>query len=64
MNYNYRVLMSVCVCVSVCLSMYTITPKNNGSIHLQLEHILLHVYGNSSDEFDIVHFPIKVKVTA
>ena len=64
--------MSVCVClclfvclrvlVSVCLSVYTITQKNNGLIHLKLEHIV--VYDNSSDEFDIGHCPIKVKVTA
>ena len=31
--------------------------KNNGSIHLKLEHIV--VYQNSSDEFDIGHCPIK-----
>ena len=30
------------------------------SIHLKLEHIV--VYENSSDEFDIGHCPIKVKV--
>ena len=42
--------MFVCVCVSVCLSVYTITKKN-GSIDLKLEHIV--VYKNSSDEFDI-----------
>ena len=34
--------------------------KNNGSIDLKLEHIV--VYENSSDEFDIGHCPIKVKV--
>ena len=58
------VCVSVCVgvCVSVCLSVYTIIKKNNGSIHLKLEHIV--VYENSSDEFDIGHCPIKVKVTA
>ena len=52
---------SVCLswCLSVCLSVIMI---NNGSIHLKLEHIV--VYGNSSDEFDIGHCPIKVKVTA
>ena len=57
-NRNYRVLVSVCV--SVCLSVYTITQ--NGSIDLKLEHIV--VYENSSDEFDIGHCPIKVKVMA
>ena len=36
--------------------------KNNGSIHLKLEHIV--VYENSSDEFDIGHCPIKAKVMA
>ena len=50
----YRVFMSVYL--SVCLSVYTIT-KNNGSIHLKLEHIV--VYENSSDEFNIGHCPIK-----
>ena len=36
--------------------------KNNGSIDLKLEHTV--VYENSSDEFDIGHCLIKVKVTA
>ena len=49
----------LCVCVSVCVHD---NSKNNGSIHLKLEHIV--VYGNSSDEFDIGHCPIIVKVTA
>ena len=58
---------SVCVClsvlVSVCLSVCVHkNSKNNGSIHLEFEHIV--VYRNSSDEFDIGHCPIKVKVTA
>ena len=35
--------------------------KNNGSIQMKLEHIV--VYEISSDEFDIGHCPIKVKVT-
>ena len=51
--------MSVCVCVSVCKHD---NSKNNGSIHLKLEQSL--VYENSSDEFDIGHCSIKVKVTA
>ena len=53
--------MSVCVCLCVCLCdcVYDNT-KNNGSVHLKLEHIV--VYENSSDEFDIGHYPIKVKV--
>ena len=48
----------VCVCVSDCVHD---NSKNNGSIHCKLEHIV--VYGISSDEFDIGHCPIKVKVT-
>ena len=36
--------------------------KNNGSIHLKLEHVV--VFENSSDEFDIGHCLIKVKVMA
>ena len=36
--------------------------KNNGSIHLKLEHI--EVYETGSAEFNIGHCPIKVKVTA
>ena len=36
--------------------------KNNGSIHVKLEHVV--VFENSSDEFDIGHCPIKVKVMA
>ena len=50
---------SLSVCLSVCVHD---NSKNNGSIHLKLEHIV--VYGNSSDKFDIGHCPIKVKVTA
>ena len=49
------------ICVSVCAPVYTITQKNNGSIHLKLEHI---VYVNSSDEFDIELCATKVEVTA
>ena len=53
----------VSVCLSVCLSVCVHdNSKNNGSIDLKLEHIV--VYENSSDEFDIGHCPIKVKVTA
>ena len=47
------------VCVSVCVHD---NSKNNGSIDLKLERIV--VYENSSDEFDIGHCPIKVKVMA
>ena len=53
---------SVCLCVR--MTVYTIIKKNtsNGSIHLKLEHIV--VYENRSDEFDIGHCLIKVKVMA
>ena len=50
-------------CLSECLSVCVHdNSKDNGSIDLKLEHIV--VYENSSDEFDIGHCPIKVKVTA
>ena len=51
-------------CLFVCLSAVCVhhNSKNNGSIDLKLEHIV--VYENSSEEFDIGHCPIKVKVTA
>ena len=51
----YSTHFRLCVCVHD-------NSKNNGSIDLKLEHI--DVYENSSDEFDIGHCPIKVKVTA
>ena len=56
----------VCVCLSVSLSVCVCVcvhdnSKNNGSIDLKLEHIV--VYENSSHEFNIGHCPIKVKVT-
>ena len=51
------------VCVSVCVSVSVHdNSKNNGSIHMKLEHIV--VYEISSDEFNIGHCLIKVKVTA
>ena len=53
--------MSVCVCVCVSVCVHD-NSKNNGSIHLKLEHIV--VYENSLDEFNIGHCPNKVKVTA
>ena len=56
---HVRLCVCVCVCLSVCVHD---NSKNNGSIHLKLGHIV--VYENSSDEFDIGHCPIKVKVTA
>ena len=55
--------MSVCVCVSVYLSVSVHdNSKHNGSIHLKLEHVV--VYENNSEVFDIGHCLIKVKVTA
>ena len=60
-DYSLSVCLSVCVsvCLSVCVHD---NSKNNGSIYGKLEHTV--VYENSSDEFDIGHCPIKVKVTA
>ena len=52
------ICVGVCVCLSVCVHD---NSKNNDSIHLKLEHIV--VYENISVEFDIKHCPIKVKVT-
>ena len=43
-----------CVCVHD-------NSKNDGAINLKLEYVV--TYGNSFDEFDIGHCPIKVKVT-
>ena len=57
------VCLCVCLCVCVCLSVCVHdNSKNNGSIHLKLENIV--VYENSLDKFDIRHCLIKVKVTA
>ena len=56
---------SVCLCVSFCVCVCVCVPdnlKNNFSIHLKLEHIV--VYENSSDQFDNGHCPINFKVTA
>ena len=46
-------------CVSVCVYIHD-NSKNNGSIYLKLEQMVVHE--NSSDEFDIGHCLIKVKV--
>ena len=59
--------MCLSVCLAVCLAVFLCVcvhdnSKSNGSIHLKLEHIV--VYENISDEFDIEHYLIKVKVTA
>ena len=53
-----RVFPSFRLCVCVCVHD---NSKNNGSIHFNLEHVV--VFENSSEEFDIGHCPIKVKVT-
>ena len=45
--------MCVCVCVHD-------NSKNNGSILLKLEQVV--VFETNSDEFNIGHIPIKVKV--
>ena len=64
------VLACVCACVCVCMHAYVAVcvhndSKNNCSIHLKLEHIVVDVlYENSSDDFNIGHCPIRVKVTA
>ena len=50
----------MCLSVSVCVCVHD-NSKNNGSIDLKLEHIV--VYESSSDEFDIGHCPIKVNFT-
>ena len=52
-------LESVCVCVQVCV--LVCFSKRNRSRNMKLEYIV--VYENSSDEFDIEHHQIKVKVT-
>ena len=65
--------MRLCVCpsiklskfvaVCVCLSAYVHDSlKNNGSINLKLEHIVVYVHENSPDEFDIGHCLLKVEV--
>ena len=52
-HVRLSVFVRVCVCVQD-------NSKNNGSIHLKLEHIV--VYENRSDEFDIGYCPVKVTV--
>ena len=60
-NRKYRVLVSV-VCLSVCLSVCKHdNSKNKGPRILKFEYIV--GYEKSSDEFDIGHCPITVKVT-
>ena len=54
----------MCACVRACVRLSVCVhdnSRNNASIHLKLAHIV--VYENSSDEFDIGHFVIKVKVS-
>ena len=50
------------VCLSVCLCVCLQNNSKNGLIYLKLEHTAVNE--NSSDEVDIGHCPIKVKVTA
>ena len=50
----------MCVCVCVCV--YD-NSKRNPSRNTILEYTVIHVYENSSGEFDIEHHRIKVKVT-
>ena len=67
---NYRVLVrvSVCVCVCVCVRVCVCVflhdnSKRNRSRNTKSEYIVVPVYKNSSDEFDIELHRIKVKVT-
>ena len=61
LDRKYRVLVSV-VCLSVCLSVCKHdNSKNKWSRILKFEYIV--GYEKCSDEFDIGHCPIKVKVT-
>ena len=69
LNRKYRVLVFVCLsvclagCLCVCLSVCKHdNSKNKGPRILIFEYIV--GYEKSSDEFDIGHYPIKVKVTA
>ena len=62
MSVCVSVLVSWCLCVCVSSVCVPDNSKNNGSIQMKLEHIV--VYEISSDEFDIGHCPIKVKVTS
>ena len=60
---NYRVPVRVCVCVCVCVCLHD-NSKRNRSRNMKFEYIVvLGVYENSSDEFDMEHHRIKVKVT-
>ena len=58
MSVCVSVSVCVCVCVSVCVHD---NSKNNGSIHMKHVHII--VYENRSEDFEIGHCLIKVKVT-
>ena len=50
-----------CMCVCLCVCVHD-NSKNNGSVNLKLEHIVVDVY--SSEDIDMGHCPIKFKVTA
>ena len=66
--FVYRGLINImfdmpCIIVAVYqISCNYRVPKNNGLIHLKLEHVV--VYEKSSDKFNIGHCLIKVKATA
>ena len=61
----HKVVMSVCVCVCVCVrerACVRVCVCVCVCVHEHIEHIV--EYGNSSDEFDIGHCPMKFEVTA
>ena len=51
MSVCVSVCVPVCLCFCLCVCVHS-NSKNNGSIHLKLEHIV--VYENSLDEFNII----------
>ena len=55
------VCVCVCVCFCVCECVLHVNSKRNRSWNTKLEYIVL--YENSSDEFDMELYSIKVKVT-
>ena len=74
MSPSLKPRMSVCVCVCVCvcaglvyvcayISVYTIT-QNNSSINLKLKHLVVYENICNSENFNIGHCLVKVKVMA
>ena len=51
---NYRVLVRVCVCVCVSAFVHD-NLKSNWSRNMKLENIVIGLYENISDKFDIGH---------